>query len=112
MILYNQLLTGGKMIRIKRDSGYADRLRAYKVVLDDNVVGVLNNGKQFELEVTPGKHRLQLKIDWGCSNIVDFEMKDCDIEFQCGNNLKGFKILLSIFYATIFSNQCIWLRVK
>jgi len=100
------------MIRIKRDSAYADRLRAWKVVLDSNVVGEIRNGRQLELKVTPGKHRLQLKKYWCCSNIVDFEMNDCDIEFQCGSNLRGFKILLSIFYVTIFSNQYIWLRVK
>ena len=100
------------MIRIKRESEFRDRLRAYKVVLDGNVVGEINNGQQLELKVTPGKHRLQLKIDWGWSNIVDFEMNDCDIEFQCGSNLRGFKILLAILYVTIFSNQYIWLRVK
>ncbi len=34
------------MIKIKRDLGYADRLRAYKVVLDGNVVGEVKNGKK------------------------------------------------------------------
>jgi hypothetical protein len=100
------------MIRIKRDSGYADRLRAYKVVLDGTIVGDIRNGQQLELKVAPGKHRLQLKIDWGSSNMVDFEINDRDLEFQCGSNLRGFKILLAIFYATIFSNQYIWLKVE
>ena len=100
------------MIRIKRDSGYADRLRAYKVVLDSNIVGEIRNGQQIELKVTPGKHRLQLKIDWCCSNIVDFEMSDCDMEFQCGSNLRGFKILLAIVYVAVLYDQYIWLREK
>jgi hypothetical protein len=100
------------MIRIKRDSGYADRLRAYKVDLDNHVVGEIRDGQQFELKVPPGKHRLQSKIDWGASNLVDFELNDSDLEFQCGSNLRGFKVLLAIFYATIFSNQYLWLRAE
>ena len=39
------------MIRIQRDSGYTDRLRAYNVVLDGDVVGQIGNGEQLELEV-------------------------------------------------------------
>jgi hypothetical protein len=100
------------MIRIKRDSGYADIFRAYKVVLDSNIVGEIREGQQLELNVTPGKHRMQLKIDWVYSNMVDFEMCDRDIEFQCGSNMRGFKILFSILYGTIFNNQYIWLKVK
>jgi hypothetical protein len=61
------------MIRIKRDSGYADRLRAYKVVLDGDVIAEIRNGQQLDLDVPPGRHRLQLKIDWCRSNCVDFE---------------------------------------
>jgi hypothetical protein len=116
--MYNKLygsvlkLADGKIIRIKRDSGYADRLRAYKVFLDGDVVGEIYNGQLFELKVIQGKHRLQLKIDWASSNIVDFEMNDRDLEFQCGSNLRGFKILLAIFYGTIFPNQCIWLKAE
>jgi len=100
------------LIRIKRDSGYADRLRAYKIVLDGNVVGEINNGQQLELNVTPGKHRLNLKIDWCRSNILDFEMNGNTIEFECGSNLRGIKVLLSILYVTFLRSQYIWLNRK
>jgi hypothetical protein len=99
------------MIRIKRDSGYTDSARAYKVVRDGNVVGKINDDQWLELEVAPGKHQLQMKIDWCYSNMVDFEMGESDIEFQCGSNLRGFKILLALYYL-IFSDQYIWLRLK
>lgn len=100
------------MIRIKRDTGYADRIRAYKVVLDGNVIGEIRNGQQVEVDVAPGKHQLNLKIDWCRSNIVDFEMNQDAVEFECGSNLRGFKILFAIVYATFLRSQYIWLTKK
>ena len=98
------------MIRIKRDSGWADRARAYKIVIDDKVVGTIRNGQQVELEVTPGRHRLHLKIDWCRSNFVDFEAAGGTVEFECGSSLRGLKIFLSILYVTFLHSQYLWLR--
>lgn len=100
------------MVRIKRDSGYADRIRAYKVVLDGKVVGEIKNGQKLDFDVAPGKHRLNLKIDWCRSNIVEFEMAGNTIEFECGSNLRGFKLLLSLLYITLLRSQYIWLKRK
>jgi len=100
------------MIRIKRDSGYADRLRAYKVLLDGEVIGEISNDQQFEFDAAPGKHQIQLKIDWCTSNRVDFEKEQDTVEFECGSSLRGFRILLSILYVTILRNQYMWLKRK
>ena len=100
------------MIRITRDSGYADRIRAYKIVLDGNVIGEIRNGEQLELDLPPGKHQLHLKIDWCRSNVVDFETNGNTVEFECGSNLRGSKIFLSIVYVTFLRNKYIWLKKK
>lgn len=100
------------MIRIKRDSGFADRSRAYKVILDNETVGKINNGQQIELDAAPGKHQLYLKIDWCRSNFVEFEINDETIEFECGSSLRGFKIFLGFLYITFLKNQYIWLKQK
>lgn|SRR3989338_2972024 len=100
------------MIRIKRDTGYADRLRAYKVVLDGNVIGEIRNGQQVEFDVESGKHMLNLKIDWCRSNIVEFEIKQDSVQFECGSNLRGFKILLAIFYVILLRSKYIWLKMR
>jgi hypothetical protein len=101
------------MIKIKRDSGYVDRLRAYKVVLDGNVVGEVKNGQQIEVDAPQGKHELVLKIDWCRSNSVEFESDgSSDVEFECGSNLRGLKIFLSIVYATFLRSKYIWLTKK
>lgn len=100
------------MIRIKRDTGFADRFRAYKVILDGNVIGEIKNGQQVEFDVSSGKHQLNLKIDWCRSNIVDFEMNQDIVEFECGSNLRGFKILLASFYVIFLRSKYIWLKMK
>lgn len=97
-------------IKIKRDSGYADRLRAYKVVLNGEVIGKITNGQTVEFDIPKGIHKLQLKIDWCRSNIVEFEMKNKTIEFECGSNLRGAKIFLALFYILFLSNKYIWLK--
>ena len=101
------------MIKIKRDLGYADRLRAYKVVLDGNVVGEVKNGKKIEVNASEGRHELFLKMDWCRSNAVEFESNgSSDIEFECGSNLRGLKILLTIVYASFLRSKYIWLNKK
>jgi hypothetical protein len=100
------------MIRLKRDSGFTDRLRAYKVILNGNAIGEIKNGEEREFNVASGRHQLYLKIDWCRSNIIDFETHGNLVEFECGSNLRGIKTLLSIIYITVLRNQYIWLEQK
>lgn len=98
------------MIKIKRDSGYADRLRAYKIILDEKVIGEIKNDQEIELEIPNGSHNLYLKIDWCFSNKIDFELTNETVEFACGSNLRGIKLFLGIFYVIFFRDQYIWLK--
>ena len=98
------------MIKIKRDSGYADRLRAYKVVLDEKVIGEIKNGQEVAFEIPKGSHQLYLKIDWCRSNIINFDADDSDAGFECGSSLRGVKIFLAIFYITLSKDQYLWLK--
>ena len=100
------------MISITRDSGFADMFRNYQVVIDGIVAGEIGNGKRLVLKVPPGKHQMQIKIDWCTSNTVAFEADEKTREFQCGSNLRGIKLLLSLLFITLFREQYIWLRAK
>lgn len=97
---------------MKRDKGYADRLRAYKVVLDDNIIGEIKDDQQVEFDIAPGKHHLNLKIDWCRSNTVDFLVNKDAVEFECGSNLRGYKIVLVTFYVLFMRKDYIWLKIK
>ena len=57
-------------------------------------------------------HHLNLKIDWCRSNIIDFEVNQDAIEFECGSNLRGFKVLLAIFYVLFLRSKYLWLKMK
>lgn len=98
------------IIRIKRDSGYVDSLRAYKVILDGEVIGEIRDGQVAAFDVPSGIHDLQLKVDWCTSNTVKFKVEDKTVVFECGSSLRGLRILLMRFYTTFYSNQYIWLR--
>ncbi len=50
--------------------GSRDLARRYKVYVDNELVGRLWAGKHLEVDVTPGEHRVMLKIDWKGSNEV------------------------------------------
>ena len=98
-------------IRINRDSGYADRLRAYQVVVDGKTIGKIKNRETKEFETMRGDHELFLKIDWCRSDKIEFSVADKEKkEFDCGSSLRGLRLFLMIIYGTFLCNRYIWLR--
>lgn len=100
------------MIRITRKYAMMDLFRAYKILLDDEEVGRIKNGKMLEIEVSPGTHLLQLKIDWCTSNQVEFKCRDEIIEFECGNNFTGKKVFSGVLNTLGTRGDYLWLRQK
>lgn len=98
------------MLKIKREEGWADKLRNYKVVLDSNVIGSIGQKGTFEYPLNPGIHTLYLKIDWCRSNKIEFEVRDNEIvSFTCGG-LKDVKFLVTIWYITFGWNKYLWIK--
>lgn len=96
------------MLVIERGSGYADKIRAYSVVLDDDQIGSVGDGQTMEFELKPGTHTLYLKIDWARSNKVTFEASgNKTIRFKCGSNLRGAKVFLGVIYVFFLFNRYI-----
>ena len=98
------------MITIKRDSGLSDNLRAYKVVLDEITIGDIGDGQVASFEVPKGSHALYLKVDWCRSNVVNFDVDGGVVEFECGSNLRGLKILLAFIYVSFLRDKYLWLK--
>ena len=97
-------------ITLSRDSGYADRIRAYRVLIDGLEVGTISNGESMTFSVEPGPHEIVLKIDWCSSNTVKFDLSgNGTARFQCGSNLRGIGLLLSFYYIFFARNQYLWL---
>lgn len=98
-------------ITISRDSGYADAMRDYLVMLNDKEIGRLANGKSQTFTIPPGNHILKLKIDWCGSNTIELNaLTNDNLQFQCGSSLRGLKLLFSIFYVIFAPNKYLWLK--
>ncbi len=92
-------------IIIHRSTSWADRLRAYRVVLDGQKIGSLKAKETAEYEIAPGEHSLRMGIDWCGSQTINFTLSDGDTKrFACASNLQGLKLFLG-FYYTFFSRN-------
>ena len=86
------------VIHVDRDpGGYADRARAYKVLIDGEERGTVKHGEGVELEVSPGSHEVQMKVDWATSPALDVTLGEGErAEFLCAPNATP---MTAIFYA-------------
>ncbi len=98
------------MLIIKRRKEFRDYFRAYKVILDDKEIGKVKRGETKKFDIPKGDHELHLKIDWCTSNAIEFNMSDNEVEFECGNSLKGLKILKASSAVFSESESYLWLQ--
>ncbi|QVK19514.1 hypothetical protein KHQ81_00775 [Mycoplasmatota bacterium] len=100
-------------IKIVRKIEYVDKLRKYKVILDDSYIGDINSGEIKNFEVIPGRHTIYLKIDWCRSNKIDFYVSENEvIKFDCGSSIRGWRILINLIYITFLKNKYLWIKIK
>ncbi len=96
------------MIQINRALDYNDRLRKYRIMVDDVCLGYIKNGETKKFEIPPGRHRIYLKIDWCRSNELEFILEKGEKAiFDCGNATKWYNVLL---YISFLKNKYLWLR--
>jgi hypothetical protein len=95
------------MLIIKRYSAWTDSARGYKIILDGEKLGKISDGEKLEFPISEGEHKLTLKIDWCRSKTIYFNKESKNIEFECGTNIKGWKILLGFIYLTVKYNDYI-----
>ncbi len=95
------------MLIIKRYSTLADSARGYKIMLDGKKVAKISDGEEIEFLIPEGEHKLTLKSGWCRSKTIYFNKESKNIEYKCGSNLKGWKILLGFIYLTVKYNDYI-----
>jgi hypothetical protein len=102
-------VSGGKQmasLKIVRDSGYADKLRFYEIVLDVKRVGKIWDGDTTELTVSPGQHSLSIRIDWCGSETIPFTVEEgSSILFEIKNNCRGVRVLSALWYFLFAHNS-------
>jgi hypothetical protein len=77
-------------IHVERQaSGYADRARSYRVVLDATRAGRVGFGDICTFEASPGHHVLHLAIDWCRSRSVELDLAaGQEVRLQCWPNAR------------------------
>lgn len=51
-------------LTITRKSGFNAAFRDVAILVDDEKVGVVGNGKSLEVAIAPGRHAIRARMDW------------------------------------------------
>ena len=95
-------------LKIVRHGGYSDRLRSYKVFVNDEHVGNVARNSALDLDVPSGAVKVQARIDWGRSRpLVVNAAPNQTVEVEVSNNWGP---LLGIWGATFGAGSYLLLR--
>ena len=98
-------------LTINRDSGYADRVRQYRVLLDGSEIGRIGNGETKSFEIVPGQHRLAITVDWCATDAINLlAVQGQTTTFKCGSNLRGANLVFALYYGLFARSKYLWLR--
>jgi hypothetical protein len=93
---------------VRPKKAWQDKLRAYKIFVDNQEVGAIKQQGEFHFGVAPGKHTVQLKIDWCYSPTVEVEVAmGSTASLTCE---PGAHPLLSLLYITLLRKRYIRLQ--
>lgn len=67
-------MTDSATLTLVRVKAHPNRLRAYRILVDDREIGVVKNGETFSATLAAGRHRVIAKIDW---------LKSAPLEVTC-----------------------------
>lgn len=76
-----------ELIVRRRAAWWQDRMRDYLILVDGSEAGRVGNGGDVRLQVAPGRHRVQLRIDRCASPALDVDVADGAAHvLDCGPN--------------------------
>ena len=95
-------------IVLTRKNEWMNRLRPYKILVDGELAGKIENGKVAEFEVATVAHAVECKVDWCYSNKYEFKATDGDtVYLQVKSGMKGFWIVYVILITMIVLNLAV-----
>ena len=78
-------------IVLRRTQAHGDRLRAYKLVVDDKTIGRIKDGETKSFEIEAGSHEACLKLDWVRSDSLTFSVgAGEEIRLRCGQRVDDY----------------------
>ncbi len=95
-------------LSIQRDASYSGWLRGYRIFVDGEAHGAVRSNSIRTVDVPPGRHDVQLRMDWSSSPVVAVDVGDAGAVLACGPGARcGGWSLLSLACPVEAS---IWLR--
>lgn len=88
-------------LTVKRDWGWADKIRGYKILVDGQPVGVLKQGETIVCPIGRGPHTVEARIDWCGSPRLSIEVGDDDCSVLVRSNLRGIRLMIAMWYVVI-----------
>jgi hypothetical protein len=90
-------MPGHATLTVVRRPAHVNRLRAYKIYVDDVPVGFVKNGKSLSLPLSEGVHEAVAKIDWIRSIPFRFEcIADQPICLRCETSTDPLEMLKAV----------------
>lgn len=90
----------------REPAAWIDRARSYTVQIDGQAVGKVVNGETVEFKLSPGPHRVRMKVDWCGSREVTVD-GTADARLHCAPGANPF---LALLYIIFLRNDYITLR--
>lgn len=97
-------------LTLRRDAGWADKIRDYRIIIDGAEVGRLREGAELRCSVGSGQHVLEARIDWCGSKRLHLDVGSGDLVVFVRSALRGWRVFLSLYYA-LFDRRG-WLKVE
>jgi hypothetical protein len=99
-------LQGDACIQMTRTTSYADRIRAYRILIDGREAARITAGETVEVPVMSGTHSVVARVDWCGSPTRHFSVDaGKTVQFECGSNLRGLRIFLAIVYVLFLRDE-------
>nr|WP_206702903.1 hypothetical protein [Bacillus sonorensis] len=73
-------------------------MRGFSVLIDGVEMGKIKDGGRLRIDLQPGEHAIQVKIDWCTSQTLRFTLDEGKVlKFRCGSPIRGWKVFLVLF---------------
>lgn len=93
---------------IRRQASSQDRQYPYRVVVDGRQRAEVGDDSTVQIGLTPGEHRVSLKVKWCGSREQPFTIQPGEIvRMECRPNVRP---LLALLYITLWRNRYIALE--
>ena len=97
------------VIRLKRTSQYVNRLRKFKVYLNNEYAGDIGNGQEIVLPVEKGSYQIFVQVDWVKSEVYKLTIETGEeVHLLCGSPLKG--AILFIPFISLFLIEQLFIK--